>query len=64
MAADPYESYYARRREGVVGRGPVSGGGPERGDDIHPKEYVIGVRLGGQAAGLSLFGVGPGAGDE
>lgn len=46
---DPYESYYASAREGVLGRGAVSGGGPERGDDIHPKEYVIGVRLGGEA---------------
>ena len=46
---DPYESYYASAREGVIGRGPISGGGPERGDDIHPKEYVIGVRLDGEA---------------
>jgi hypothetical protein len=46
---DPYLSYYASASEGVIGRGPISGGGPERGDDIHPKEYVIGVRLEGQA---------------
>jgi hypothetical protein len=49
FSSDPYASYYASAREGVQGRGGVSGGGPERGDDIHPKEYVIGVRLGGQA---------------
>ena len=47
--SDPYDSYYASGREGVLGSGPVSGGGPERGDAIHPKEYVIGVRLGGEA---------------
>ena len=46
---DPYESYYASASEGVIGRGAISGGGPDRGDDIHPKEYVIGVRLDGQA---------------
>ena len=46
---DPYESYYVSASEGVLGRGPVSGGGPDRGDDIHPKEYVIGVRLESQA---------------
>ncbi len=45
---DPYESYYASASEGVIGRGPASGGGPDRGDDIHPKEYVIGVRLEGE----------------
>ncbi len=45
---DSYESYYASGREGVVGRGPL-GSGPERGSDLHPKEYVIGVRLAGQA---------------
>jgi len=52
---DAYESYYASGREGVIERGPL-GGGPERGSggpetdrDIHPKEYVIGVRLAGQA---------------
>ncbi len=46
---DPYESYYISASEGVIGRGPIRGGGPDRGDDIHPKEYVIGVRLDGQA---------------
>ncbi len=45
---DPYASYYVSGQEGVVGRGPF-GGGPSRDDDIHPKAYVIGVRLGGEA---------------
>jgi len=45
---DPYESYYASASEGVIGRGPF-GGGPPRESDIHPKEYVIGVRLAGEA---------------
>lgn len=45
---DPYASYYASGAEGVIGQG-ILGGGPERGDDIHPKEYVLGVRLVGQA---------------
>lgn len=45
---DVYESYYASAQEGVIGRGPF-GGGSERGSDIHPKEYVIGLRLAGQA---------------
>ena len=40
---DSYDSYYASRQEGVLG------GGLERGDDIYPKEYVIGVRLDGEA---------------
>lgn len=43
---DPYASYYAGGQEGVIGRGPLAGG-PARDDDIHPKEYVIGVRLNG-----------------
>ncbi len=45
---DSYESYYISQREGVIGQGSF-GGGPERGSDIYPKEYVIGVRLVGQA---------------
>ncbi len=45
---DPYASYYASNAEGVVGQG-LLGGGPDRGDDIHPKEYVLGVRLAGEA---------------
>ena len=44
---DSYTSYYASSSEGVIGRGTF-GGGPERGDDIYSKEYVIGVRLGGE----------------
>jgi hypothetical protein len=64
--ADPYESYYSSAREGVIGRGPISDGGPERGDDIHPKEYVIGVRLGGQvqAYPFSVLGREPVVNDE
>ncbi len=47
---DSYDSYYISNREGVVGRGPLGGGGDaERGSEPHPKEYVIGVRLNGQA---------------
>jgi hypothetical protein len=45
---DSYDSYYISDREGVIGRGPL-GGGPSRDGDIRPKEYVIGVRLAGQA---------------
>jgi hypothetical protein len=45
---DSYASYYSSGQEGVVGRGPLAGG-PLRDGDIHPKSYVIGVRLGGQA---------------
>jgi hypothetical protein len=45
---DSYASYYASGQEGVVGRGPF-GGGPPREDDIYSKEFVVGVRLGGQA---------------
>jgi hypothetical protein len=48
FSRDSYESYYASQSEGVIGRG-FFGGGPERGSDIYPKEYVIGVRLVGQA---------------
>lgn len=44
---DSYEGYYASGSEGVIGRGAF-GGGPERGDTIYSKEYVLGVRLGGQ----------------
>ena len=63
---DPYESYYAGRQEGVIGRGAVSGGGTERGDDIHPKEYVIGVRLDGQAKAypFSILGREPVVNDQ
>lgn len=43
---DPYEGYYTSASQGVIGR---VGGGLDRDGDIHPKEYVIGVRLGGQA---------------
>lgn len=42
--SDPYESYYVGGSQGVVGRGR-----PDLDGDLHPKEYVIGVRLGGQA---------------
>jgi hypothetical protein len=41
---DTYGSYYASNQEGVIGRG-----GPPRDDDLRSKEYVIGVRLAGQA---------------
>jgi hypothetical protein len=58
FGGDPYDSYYASAREGVTGRGAISGGGPERGDDIHPKEYVIGVRLGGQARAYPFSALG------
>ncbi len=44
---DPYASYYASAAEGVLGQGAF-GGGLARGSDIHPKEYVIGVRLNGE----------------
>ena len=40
---DSYASYYASADEGVLGRGL------KRDDDIYSKEYVIGVRLNGQA---------------
>lgn len=40
---DPYEGYYTGATQGVIGR---SGG--DRDGDLHPKEYVIGVRLGGE----------------
>ncbi len=64
--SDPYASYYAGGREGVVGRGAISGGGPHRGDDIHPKEYVIGLRLAGEAKAypFSVLGREPLVNDE
>ncbi len=43
---DPYESYYFSASQGVIGRG---GGGANRDGELHPKEYVIGVRLAGEA---------------
>jgi len=49
---DPYASYYRSGAEGVVtrrGAFPFGEGGPLRDDDIPSKEYVIGVRLAGQA---------------
>lgn len=48
FSRDSYDSYYISDREGVVSRGSF-GGGPTRDSDIRPKEYVIGVRLAGQA---------------
>jgi len=45
---DAYAGYYSSGQEGVIGRGPLAGGAPRDGD-IHPKAYVIGVRLGGEA---------------
>lgn len=45
---DSYASYYASGQEGVVGRGPF-GGGPSRDDNLYSKEFVVGVRLAGQA---------------
>jgi len=44
---DPYASYYKSQAEGVVGEG-LLGGGLDRGSDIYPKEYVLGVRLNGE----------------
>ena len=43
---DPYEGYYAGTSQGVIGRPSDS---YDREDGLHPKEYVIGVRLAGQA---------------
>jgi hypothetical protein len=43
---DPYESYYAGASQGVIGRPSDS---LDREDGLHPKEYVLGVRLVGQA---------------
>lgn len=40
---DSYVSYYASGQEGVIGTGL------KRDGDIYSKEYVIGVRLGGEA---------------
>jgi hypothetical protein len=48
FGSDGYASYYISSREGVVGRGAF-GGGPEREDTIRSKEYVVGVRLAGEA---------------
>lgn len=39
---DSYASYYNSSQEGVLG-------GPNRDDDIYSKEYVIGLRLDGEA---------------
>jgi len=44
--SDPYAGYYTSGSQGVVGRPSDS---YNREEGIHPKEYVIGVRLGGQA---------------
>lgn len=43
---DPYAGYYVSGSQGVVGR---RGGGLDRDGEIHPKEYVLGVRLAGEA---------------
>jgi hypothetical protein len=43
---DPYEGYYRSASQGVIGR---PGGGIDRDGDLHPKEYVVGVRLNGEA---------------
>lgn len=43
---DPYEGYYVSSSQGVVGRPSDS---YNREDGLHPKEYVLGVRLAGQA---------------
>lgn len=45
---DSYTSYYASSQEGVLG-GVTGRGGPPRDIEIRSKEYVLGVRLGGQA---------------
>ncbi len=42
--SDPYTGYYTSASQGVIGRP----GGLDRDDELHPKEYVIGVRLMGQ----------------
>lgn len=58
FSRDSYDSYYISASEGVIGRGPLAGGGPNRDDDIHPKEYVIGVRLAGQARAYPFSALG------
>jgi hypothetical protein len=44
--SDPYEGYYLSASQGVIGRPNERN---DREEALHPKEYVIGVRLGGQA---------------
>ena len=41
---DPYEGYYASASQGVIGRSNSESDG-----ELHPKEYVIGVRLDSKA---------------
>jgi hypothetical protein len=45
---DPYERYYYSAFEGVTDRDPLAGG-RLRDLDIYPKQFVIGLRLAGQA---------------
>ena len=50
---DSYEGYYASSSQGVIGRGR-----PDLDGNIHPKEYVIGVRLDGEARAYPFSALG------
>lgn len=47
FGADPYTKYYYSPAEGL--RNTLRGGGPLRDANVYPKQFVLGVRLAGQA---------------